>query len=390
VLWVVGLCSPAAGANRASAETTLVAVSGLAGGGYSAYALGRQGWVWAWGDNLEGQLGNGTDNNVSNSPVVVHGLSGARELAASANSAFALRRDGTVWAWGDDGQGELGDGKEEYTSERPVRVGDLRGIAEIGAGEFSAYALTADGKVWAWGDNSLGQVGQSLSVPGTDVPVRVNGLSGAVQLAAGASTAYVLTTDGKVWAWGDNSFGELARPEPFAGSEFPVEVNGLGGGAVAVAAGADAGFALLRDGTVRSWGDGSFGELGTGSCPSAHPTNCPGSYRPTTVRHLNHVKALAAGTYAGYALETNGTVWAWGYGGYGQLGDGSRASSDVPMRVSGLAHVVMIAAGSNAAYALETNGTVWAWGYGGYGQLGNGSGASSEVPVRVSLPRDTR
>ena len=112
----------------------------------------------------------------------------------------------------------------------------------------------------------------------------------------------------------------------------------------------------------------------------------PGRTAPRLVRNLDHVTAISAGTYAAYALDADGTVWAWGYGAYGQLGDGSTASSDVPVPVSGLAHIVMIAAGSNAAYALGADGTVWAWGYGAYGQLGNGSSANADVPVHVSLP----
>ncbi len=357
-------------------------VSQLAGGGYSAYALSSDGSVWGWGDDLEGQLGNGSDGTATDAPVRALQLSDAVAVAAGSNSAFALRGDGTVWAWGDDGEGELGNGKETFTSEVPVRVKGLRGVKQIAAGEFAAYAVTRRGTVWAWGSNGVGQLGEKLSVATSDLPVKVIGLNAVRALAAGAGTAYALRADGTVWAWGDNAFGELARQKGLIGSEVPVEIQGLRG-VTAVAAGADAGFALLQNGTVRAWGDGSFGDLGTGTCPIRHPTNCAGSSRPEPVGRVPQVLAIAAGTYAAYALAADGSVWAWGYGGYGQLGDGNTDSSDIPVRVNGLRHVVSIAAGGNAAYALQSNGTVWAWGYGTYGQLGDGGTGSSDVPVQV-------
>lgn len=354
----------------------------LAGGGYSAYALSSDGRVWAWGDDLEGQLGNGSDGTATDAPVRALEVSDAVAVAAGSNSAFALGDDGTVWAWGDDSEGELGDGKETFTSEVPVLVNGLRGVEQIAAGEFAAYAVTRRGAVWAWGSNGLGQLAKKLSVATSDLPVKVNGLDAVRALAAGAGTAYALRRDGTVWAWGDNAFGELARQQGLIGSEVPVEIQGIRG-ATAVAAGADTGFALLRNGTVWAWGDGSFGDLGTGACRVRHPTDCAGSFRPEPVRRLSHVRAIAAGTYAAYALAADGDVWAWGYGLYGQLGDGGTDNSDVPVRVSGLRDVISLAAGGNAAYALEANGSVWAWGYGAYGQLGDGGTGSSDVPVEV-------
>jgi alpha-tubulin suppressor-like RCC1 family protein len=354
----------------------------LAGGGYSAYALSDDGSVWAWGDDLEGQLGNASAGTATGAPVRALQVPDAVAVAAGSNSAFALLRDGTVRGWGDDSEGELGNGEETFTSEVPVRVIGLRGVRQIAAGEFAAYAVTRRGTVWAWGSNGVGQLAKKLSVATSDLPVKVTGLNAVRSLAAGAGTAYALGRDGTVWAWGDNAFGELARRKGLIGSEVPVEVQGIRG-ATSVAAGADAGFALLRDGTVRAWGDGSFGDLGTAACRMRHPTGCAGSSRPERVRRVSHVRAIAAGTYAGYALAADGSVWAWGYGVYGQLGNGNTDSSDVPVQVRGLRHVVSIAAGGNAAYALEANGSVWAWGYGAYGQLGDGGTGSSDVPVQV-------
>ncbi len=212
---------------KTPANRTRASITQLAGGGYSAYAVGRDGAVWAWGDNLEGQLANSAIGAVGDVPTRVSGLPEARAVAASANSAFALADDGSVWAWGDDSQGELGNGREIFMSAIPVRVGGLSHIAEIVAGEFSAFAVARNGTVWAWGDNSAGQLGQHLSVGDSDVPVEVPDLWDVKELAAGTSTGYALRRNGTVWAWGDNAFGELARSTRTIGSEFPLRIAPL-------------------------------------------------------------------------------------------------------------------------------------------------------------------
>jgi alpha-tubulin suppressor-like RCC1 family protein len=354
----------------------------LAAGAYSAYAIAAGGQVWAWGDGVEGQLGNGSDYTTSEVPVRVLGLSRATAIFASDNSAYALQ-GGRVWAWGDDGQGQDGNGVSRYTEQRPSAVGHLSAVTAVAGGGYSAYALGPGGTVWAWGDNSSGQVGLSLSVAGSNVPVAVAGLARVRGLAAGTSTAYALEQDGSVWAWGDNAFLELGGRRSVLASPVPAQVPGVRG-AVAVAASGFSAYALLRDGTVWAWGDGSFGELGLRTCPGK-AGGCP----PGPVPGLSHVVAIAAGGQAAYALAADGVVWAWGGNGYGQLGDGTLRASATPVRVARLRRVLAIAAGGTSAYAMSADGNVWAWGSNAYGQLGDGSTTPSDLPVKVGITPGT-
>ena len=369
-------------------------IASIAGGGFAGYALLTNGRVWAWGDDLEGQIGTGGGWQLSATPVEVPGLTEVIAIAGGQNTAYALRRDGSVWGWGDDVQDELGD---DGASPRqiPKRIGVPAGVVAIEAGAFSAYALRRDGTVWAWGSNSFGQLGAGDTIVPSGIPRRVHSLPAIVAVAAGSGDGYALDRNGRVWAWGDNSLGQLGTGGcvasrvvtrdgsqcPLAGG--PVEVRGLTG-VTAIAAGADTAYALRRDGTVWGWGDGSFGALGI-------RIGRPFADRPVRIRGLEHVVAITAGACSGYAILRDGSVSAWGRGIDGELGDGSAANQTAPTKVFALTGVIKLAGGGTTAYALDRHGQVWAWGSGLYGQLGNGYillGIDEPTPV-PKLPQAT-
>jgi alpha-tubulin suppressor-like RCC1 family protein len=207
-----------------------------------------------------------------------------------------------------------------------------------------------------------------------------NGSSGAVQLIIDitGSTVTGAPVHGAVWAWGAANNGQLGHGST-TNSLVPVPVFGLGD-VTAVAGGWFAGYALRSDGTVWSWGTGAFGQRGTGGCcaiVSPVPLRIPG---------LSDVTAIAGGYGTGYALRSDGTAWSWGDGQSGALGDGDDESySTVPVQVSGLEHlhITAIAAGIVTGYALTSDGSVWAWGSGNVGQLGNG-GTTNSLATQVS------
>jgi uncharacterized protein (TIGR03437 family) len=390
-------------------STVPVQVSGLTGvvaiaGGYEhSLALMSDGTVWAWGDNQYGELGNGSNATGTSMPVQVSGLTGVVAIACGYQHSLALRNDGTVWAWGENQYGQLGNESNAgciaiatACSNVPVQVNGLTGAVAIGGGYSTSLAVKSDGTVWVWGYNVHGQLGDSTNT-NSDLPVQVSGLTGLVKIAGGLYHTLALKSDGTVWAWGYNVEGELGNGSS-ANSNTPIAVDGLTG-VVAVAGGGaiiatDTPFAtdplvsslgvaalghsltLKSDGTVWAWGDNQYGQLGNGSNANSHV--------PVAVSGLNGVVAIAAGGIHSLALKGDGTVWAWGDNSRGQIGNGSNVNSDVPVVVSGPNGVVAIAAGAYHSLALKGDGTVWAWGDNQNGELGDGSYVDSNVPVEVS------
>lgn len=178
----------------------------VAAGDYHSLALKSDGTVWAWGYNVCGQLGDGTTTSKT-TPVQVFGLTGITAIAGGGYHSLALKSDGTVWAWGDNGYGQLGDGTITQRIA-PVQVYGLTGITTIAAGNCHSLALKSNGTVWAWGWNGYGQLGDGTT---TDkiTPVQVSCLTGITTIAAGGISSLALKSDGTVWAWGDNYFGQL-------------------------------------------------------------------------------------------------------------------------------------------------------------------------------------
>ncbi|HUO71659.1 MAG TPA: hypothetical protein VMU39_12870 [Solirubrobacteraceae bacterium] len=356
----------------------------IGAGGFSGYALLGDGHVWAWGDGIEGQIGRDGARSIRTTPVEVRGIGGVVAIAGGANTAYALRRGGSVWAWGDDSESELGDAGDGWRP-RPVRVRVPGQVVAIAGGMFAAYALRRDGTVWSWGENAVGQLGISVAHAASGRPVRVDRLGRVIAIAAGSGDGYALRADGTVWAWGEDSLGQLGSGGCTAtqaagrgGSRcpapgVPIQVRGLGG-VTAIAVGANTAYALRRDGTVWAWGDNSFGALGAGR-------RILFVQRPVRVAGLANVTAIGAGASTAYAVMRDGSVEAWGRGADGELGNGRFADRGLPTRVHGVAGAVQVAAGGAMGYALDRSGRLWAWGSGSYGQLGNG--------LRLTLARPT-
>jgi len=348
----------------------------VAAGWAHSLAVRSDGTVWAWGDNWYGQLGDGTTTRRT-TPVQVTGLSGVVAVAggggADAGShSMALTSDGTVWAWGANDCGQLGDGT---TVDRttPVEVSGLSGVVAVAAGFAHSLAVKSDGTVWAWGGNWYRQLGDGTTT-GRTTPVQVSGLSGVAAVAAGHAHSLGLKSDGTLWAWGGDYYGQRGTGL-LPGRSTPGSVWGLLG-VDSVAAGDVHSLAALMDGSVCAWGSNASGQLGDGTTTERHA--------PVTVSGLSDVVAVAAGDEHSLAVKSDGTVWAWGANDRGQLGDGTTVDRSAPVAVTGLSDVVAVAAGDEHSLALKSDGTVWAWGNNTYGRLGDGTTTDRWTPVAVS------
>ncbi len=346
------------------------------------------GTVCAWGAGESGELGDGHAFDAATATGTsgpVGGLSGVTAVAGTSQAAFGLRTDGTVWGWGSATYGQLGTAVSADTST-PAPVAGLSGITAVSGGFSTGYALRTDGTVLAWGLGGYANLGNGTYDASSASPVPVSGLSGVTAIAGAGLSAFALKSDGTVWGWGQGGEGQLGDQPGLSNSyssSVPVQIPGLSS-ITAIAGNVDNGYALKSDGTVWAWGWGGSGALGNGtSAAVAVPA-------PVPVSALTAVTSIAAGAHNGYALTSDGSVWDWGQGTTGGLGNGSTADSDVPVKVSALASVTAIAhAIGSAQYAVKSDGTVWAWGLGDYGALGNGQGIGSylyvsSAPVQVN------
>jgi alpha-tubulin suppressor-like RCC1 family protein len=340
----------------------LSGVKAVAATYFSSYALLNDGTVRAWGGNLFGQLGDGTHGEGSgtpvSAPVAVTGLTGVTAIAAGGAHAMALLSNGTVATWGGNSFGQLGNGTTlkgtpGTGSDVPVIVPGLSGVVAIAAGGGGDVALLNNGTVVAWGENKQGQLGDGTTLE-KDVPTPVRGLAGVKAVAMGGIPSLgghmlALLNDGTVRAIGGNGSGQLGNGAT-SNSSSPVTVRGLSG-VTAVSAAVSHNMARLENGNVVSWGDNSHGELGVGAGPEVCgnvPAAC--SRVPVPVG-LTNVTTISAGFRFSLAV-IGGRVLAWGTNELGQLGNGTTTDSSAPTPVSGLSEVADVSAGEKHSLAV--------------------------------------
>jgi alpha-tubulin suppressor-like RCC1 family protein len=355
---------------RNSLPTRALAISSGAG---SSYALLSDGRLWAWGQNSFGELGDGTTVGRA-TPGPVLELQNVLSVAGSGHHILAIDRQGIPWTWGANAFGQLGsDDDLDNDSDlpplpgsditTPERIIGLSRVARIAGGAQHSLALDLDGVVWSWGGGYHGQLGDGTFL-NRITPLPLTNLTGAVRIAAGGWHSLVLKQDGTVWSWGRNDSGQLGDGG-LVSQAVPVRVGGLGQ-IVDIAAGLTHSLALGADGSVWAWGGNKHGQLGENGLSDR---NTPGRVGGLSG---DRVVALAAGGWHSLALKSDGSVWTWGRGDFGQLGNGVGASQSEPQPVLTVSGAAAVAGGRTHSMALKADGTVWCWGNNEYGQLGDG------------------
>jgi alpha-tubulin suppressor-like RCC1 family protein len=308
-----------------------IALGGLYGGNGNGFVVRASGEVWGWGGDAFGQLGDGVTSAVPNgTPLAMTDTSGAvvtnaTAVASGAGHTVVLLANGDVLAVGVNSSGELGDGSPSGPRPRAAAVTGLTNVRAIGAGSHFSMALRTDGTVWTWGANNQGQLGDP-AVASRPLPGQVAGLANIVAIAAGAEFALALDANGDVWAWGANGNGELGDASGVANRAAPGRVSLAG--ATAIAAGQNHAFAI-KGGALYGWGRNASAQLGLGDTqPRAAPVAIGG---------IGNVVEVAGGNSHSLAVDANGDVWAWGSNGSGELGIGTgQLSAPTPVRVPGL------------------------------------------------------
>ena len=387
---------PAVGLTRPSPASAATPEAGsLSSGEFYSCAL-KNGQAYCWGGNGYGQLGNGSPGAAELPEAVdTSGVLAGKtlvQISSGFSDSCALDSSGAVYCWGNNDHGQLGDGNFT-SSETPVAVGGaLAGLTltQIGVGDNYACAVDSAGAVYCWGDNDEGELGDGSEGPiaGSNVPVAVN-MSGALagktitQISAGSESVCGLDTAGAAYCWGISSDVPVAAA--FGGALSGVPLS-------RIVLGLNNSCALDMSGNAYCWGTGGYGELGNGSTNSS---GVPVAVDMSGALAGQHLSQIAVGDYDTCAVSDAGAVYCWGANTSGELGNGSEVEgSDVPVAVdtSGvLAGVTLtqVSANYEAACAQDTAGGVYCWGDNDFAQLGDNSYTSSSVPVVTGPPPPT-
>ena len=377
LLLPVLLSSPASAYDMGAPDTPVRLSAGLS---HTAF-VDQEGVLWTWGSNQSGQLGaetqeTGTDLEgtvipLSSRPLQV--MEDVASVSAGADFTVALKTDGTLWAWGGNDYGQLGNGSTT-PSDLPICVLDQ--VTAVSAGDYHVAALRADGSLWTWGDNLYGQLGDG-TLESRSAPAKV--LDQAAAVSAGAGSTAALLGDQTLWTWGDNLFGQLGDGTR-ASRSTPAKVLDQ---VTAVSMGGDHAAALRADGTLWLWGSNIDGQLGNGG--QGNTTDQTGAQLqtlPLSLSTTGPVTAVSAGTSHTAVILADGSLWTWGRNDTQQLGlDQTAPTVSLPAQVPAVTQAAAVGTGTYQTVCLLSDDTLFSWGPQAMGLLGGGAVETlAEVP----------
>ena len=349
-------------------------------------AIATNGTLWAWGDSSSGQLGDGTLIE-KYTPIQIGTANNWIDVVASGDFSIALRENGvlgtskTLWAWGGNYYGQLGDG----TNTRkliPTQIGGVADWQQITVGNDHVLAIKATGVLganrflFAWGRNNEGQLGDG-TITNSNTPIQITNDNNWEQVDAGENFSVGLKTNGKIYSWGGNQAGQLGVGTLInvgAPNQIGIDANWS-----KIAAGIDHVLATKTNGTLYSWGGNLNGQLGIGAAGTQST--------PVQVGTATNWLHIAAGGAFSICSKTNGTLFSWGVNGTGQLGINSLVTTLIRTQIgSGSSWTNPFSAGYINASAIQTDGSLWTWGNNQNGQLGIGTNLLKTIPTQVNCP----
>jgi alpha-tubulin suppressor-like RCC1 family protein len=334
--------------------------------------------LWAWGSDNSGGLGLGTNFVPRSSPNQIGSLTNWASVATGAGHSGAVDQDNKLYMWGANSDGALGQGNT-ISKSSPVQVGSLTNWDKVAPGNLFTLSLKTDGTLWSWGYNARGQLGQS-NTTSISSPAQVGALTTWTKISATGSggNSHAIRNDGTLWAWGYNGAGALGTYNRTSRSS-PVQVGFEQGTWLEVSTNANstAGTTVDLEGGARlyTWGTNPDGQLGH--------NNLINRSAPVRVGLLTDWAKPSVGQNFMVATKTNNTLWSWGANGNGELGLNDRTSRSSPVQIGALTDWAYAYAGFSHVLAIKTNGTLWAWGINSTGELGQGGTTNRSSPVQV-------
>ncbi|MGE5631690.1 MAG: RCC1 domain-containing protein [Caulobacteraceae bacterium] len=336
-------------------------------------ALKSDGTVWSWGDNTYGQLGNG-GGFFFTSPQIVNGLEDVKTVATAKTYAAALKDDGTVWMWGDNTYGQLGDGTKQ-AKYHPVKVEGISDIVQISLGYSHVVALKKDGTLWTWGSNSNGELGDGTYEERLK-PVQVTGIDNVKSVSAGKEFTIALQKNSTLWVWGSSGYEPKISSRKIERS-IPVRIDETNNVRTIEARGEYALF-LRNDAAVWGIGNNINGRLGYKESEDESLVKLPKMIQGT----LN-TKYISLGVDHVLSIKNDSTLRVWGSNSYGQLGTGRKGGSNTPFPVKDMDNIRLVSAGSNHSFAIKNDGSIWGWGDNSFGQLGTANVKEIDTPQKI-------
>jgi alpha-tubulin suppressor-like RCC1 family protein len=347
-------------------------------GYHNSFAIDKAGKIWSWGSTYLGTV----SQDIKFTPVQIEGANKTFcKIAGGFQINLAIDKNGKVWGWGANGNGQIGDNSTTTRSTTPVSVaGAVKTFCEISMGGRHSLAIDKNGRAWGWGYNGQGQLGDNTLVS-KRTPVSILGTVKTFCKIFGPTDdgLYSLAIDknGRVWGWGENGVGNLGDGTTVS-KRTPVAISGPLRTFCQISGGQGHTLAIDKNGRAWAWGFNAIGQLGDNSVTS----------RLAPVSVLGAVKTfckIMGAANSSFAIDKYGKIWAWGQNSFGQFGDNTTTSRRTPVRVCGSQTFCHISASRYVCLAIDKNGKVWNWGTGGFGNLADGgvNYAKKYTPVRV-------
>ncbi len=357
--------------------TTFKNCKTISAGYFHSFVLNTRDQVYAFGSNKRGQLGLGKLNTQQcdnrNTPTLITSLINIIDISGGDYHSLALTADGHVYAFGDNSYGQLGLGElniQESDINIPTLIHSLTNVVAISVRKFHSLVLTGDGHVYAFGDNSHGQLG-SYDYDSMNIPTLIPSLNNIISVSAGAKHSLILNANGRVYAFGSNAYGQLGLGDNNH-RNCPTLISSLTN-IIAISTGDYHSLALTGDGQVYSFGCNGVGPLGLGD---HHGRN-----NPTLIPGLTNIIAISTGGFYSLLLTDDGHVYAFGCNQRGQLGLDDDFYRISPTLIPSLTNVISIATGGYHSLALTSDGHIYSFGYNRYGQLGLNDNNDRNTPT---------